>query len=262
MSAELIAEIPSHRRPEREYVLSVLLRDWLGIDTVVTVVEGSHETRLRPTGVTGGTSLVIPDVLFAPSTPWLSRDSLPGPDFPRVSLSDHEGADIVPLLFAGPGEPLLVQPDSGQVRLGFDLLGALFFLLTRYEEYVDAPNRDERGRFPASASVLADWVAWPVADMYVHAFSQVLGAIWPGMPRPQGEPSPVWLSSDLDHPAARMRWRGGRQRFRVLGSDLVRRRDPDWPSAEWQASCPRRGCTGWTPTTLSSSSWTSPSRSA
>ena len=227
MSFDLIVEIPPHRRPEREYVLSVLLRDWLGISFAVRVVDHRSETRLQRAGGTSEKSVVIPDVLFAPSTPWLARESLPGPIIDAVPLPDCADGDAVPLIYPAHGAaPQFVRSTGPQVMLGFDVLGALFFLLTRYEEHVGAAERDNRGRFPASASVLTDWVSWPVADMYTQALGRLLDSVWPGLWRGREARGKVALSHDVDHPAARMRWHGG-ERLRVLAADVARRRDPD-----------------------------------
>lgn len=66
--------------------------------------------------------------------------------------------------------PTLYADDADGYTLPFDLFSALFFLLTRYEEYeVYVP--DKHGRYPATNSILYQqgWLLRPIADEWVHA---------------------------------------------------------------------------------------------
>ena len=189
--ADFIVDIPPHRRPEREYALAVLLGDWLGRTFEVQVVPDLTETRIRLADGPAETMIVLPDVLLAEATDWLSLDSLPrAPLAPTVLPAWSGVSESVPLLFAtGSDADDLVRRDGDRHVLRLDLLGSVVFLLTRYEEYVDAARRDARDRFPASASVLSPsgWLQWPVLDMYVHLFAALIEDTWPGSgisPRP------------------------------------------------------------------------------
>ena len=74
----------------------------------------------------------------------------------------------IPTLFAVPGN---------EYTLPFDLLSALFFLLSRYEEYYSY-NPDKHGRYPAVNSILykKGWLTRPLADEWVAAFRGQLQA--------------------------------------------------------------------------------------
>lgn len=65
-------------------------------------------------------------------------------------------------------------PDA-ECTLPFDLFGAVFYLLSRYEEYLPY-EPDKHGRFPATGSVLykAGVLSRPVVDEWVAAFRQLL----------------------------------------------------------------------------------------
>ncbi len=76
----------------------------------------------------------------------------------------------LPALFScGPG------PD-----LPFDPIAASFFLLSRYEEYLDF-KPDELGRFPASQSVAFknDFLEIPVVDHWAYKLGQILSVRYP-----------------------------------------------------------------------------------
>lgn len=225
-----LVDAPPHRRSEREYALSVLLRDWLGIDYTIRILDGSTGTTLTLAGdATHRAALVLPDVLLSDATTWLSRSSLPSR---AISMSAPEWMNLeapIPVLYpigeAGVG---VTDADDGTVSLGFDLLGGLFFMLTRYEEYVLTDERDEHDRFPARASVAAreGWMQWPILDIYLHVFVGSVRRAWPGLELDVPSGGGTRIGHDVDHPASRMFWRG-RRRLRVLAGDLFRREDPN-----------------------------------
>jgi hypothetical protein len=74
--------------------------------------------------------------------------------------------DELPTLFA--------VPDSRNT-LSFDLLSAIFFLLSRYEEY-DRFDHDKHGRYPATHSILYKngWMMRPLLDEWVTALRKQL----------------------------------------------------------------------------------------
>ncbi len=222
----LIVDAPPGHEAARRYILSVLLTEWLRLPCAVRIVPGLRETRFHlPADDT--TVVAVPDGLFGPATDWLSAASLPA-DRPAVSDMPAwtERSGSVPLLYAAPETSSLVKQGPGRYALTWDLLGSLFFLLTRYEEYVGT-DRDAHGRYPASRSALvgAGWHQWPVSDMYLHTFAAILRLAWP---RLDARPAPyagLAIGHDVDHPSSSMLWRGTR-RGRVVAGDLFRRRSP------------------------------------
>ncbi len=80
--------------------------------------------------------------------------------------------------------------------LPFDLLSALFFLLSRYEEYY-AYTPDKHGRYPATESMLFrnGWLRRPLADEWVHTFGRLL-ASYTELPTP--EPFRFHATYDID----------------------------------------------------------------
>lgn len=73
--------------------------------------------------------------------------------------------------------PVLYPVDGADSDLPFDLLAALFFLLSRYEEYGDFVP-DKHDRYPATASILykKGWLQRPLADEWVCTFRKQLMA--------------------------------------------------------------------------------------
>jgi len=224
----LLVEMPAGHREEREYALSVLLGEWLGLSYAAVVSPELGETRIRLASESDGVAVAIPDVLLAPSTEWLTPESLPRLPLPEVDLPDHTGGGSLPLLFAGSARPSALFRRAGdRIELGWDLLGSLVFMLTRYEEYVGIDQADIHDRFPSSAALMvrSGWYRHPVADMYLHAFAAILRQTWPGLDAKPSGYQGLLVGHDVDHPASPMLYHGA-VRLRVLAGDLVKRRDP------------------------------------
>lgn len=77
-------------------------------------------------------------------------------------------------------EWILFASENQQVP--FDLPGAVFFLLSRYEEY-DSSDRDEHDRFKAKNSILftAKQLDKPIVDRWIAKLGEVLKACFPSL---------------------------------------------------------------------------------
>lgn len=79
------------------------------------------------------------------------------------------------------GLPTLFPNQEGAVP--FDLLAAAFYLVTRYEEYINGP-RDQFGRFPATQSLAfkKQFLHQPVIDQWIKLLHQKMHEADPRMP--------------------------------------------------------------------------------
>jgi hypothetical protein len=71
--------------------------------------------------------------------------------------------------------PTLFSAKDNDCSLPFDLFSAIFFLLSRYEEYYPY-TPDKHGRYPATQSVLYQqgWLQRPLVDEWLHALRLLL----------------------------------------------------------------------------------------
>lgn len=228
LKPDFLVEIPPHRRSEREYVLRVLLGEWLGVAYSTRTLDNLDETRIRLASEPGDVTIAIPDVLLGRATPWLAPPSLPADTLPTVKPPAWTGLEeTLPLLFdSATGEDDLVRRDGSRLILRLDLLGSLLFLLAGYEEYVDPRPQDAHGRYPAQASVLGSsgWLQWPILDMYVHVFVALVRLAWPRLRLDPVHGAGLIVSHDVDHPSSAIQWHGW-QRLRKASGDLLVRRD-------------------------------------
>ena len=231
----LVVAVPDGYGAERRYVLDVVLSEWLGLDwrlahhacpdVRITLADDTSD----PAGC-----VTLPDGLFATAEDdWLTPTALPPADVPWVPVgTTFEGPlradDRLPVLHgapaAGPPSQLVTADDDG-VQLHVDVLGGVFFLITRYEELLDAP-RDRYDRYPAAASVAerAGFHDIPLADAYVELLWAALQRAWPRLTRTPSSYQ-VLITHDVDDPLATL-GRTPALTARQLSADLVHRRDP------------------------------------
>lgn len=223
----LIVSVPPGREPERRYLLDVVLADRFGLDWRLESHPGP-DVRIRCAD--DGKSVTLPDLLFAvPDDHWLTPAGWPAGALPRLPVGDLAGGPLtaderLPMLFARPAARCVGELGPDGARLHVDLLGAVFALLTRYEEMFEGP-RDHYDRFPAARSVAGceGVLGLPLADAYVELLWSALSRTWPGLRRrPAGYQ--VLLSHDVDDPLSTLGRTPGLL-VRQFAGDVVRRRD-------------------------------------
>ncbi|WP_153556599.1 polysaccharide deacetylase family protein [Roseimaritima sediminicola] len=235
---------PANCFAEREYVIDWVFRQRLGLDVSVAYDPSNQGTCLSAEGAT----LHLRDDFFAKaSKDWLAENSLP--ELPLADIRLPVGFDQsvlcesqTPALFAGPPEEAgwvnLLDPEG---NCSVDLLGSIFFLLSRYEEVVVHPT-DQHGRFPAEHSIASrcDFLHRPLADEYVEILWELLKRHWPGLVRKQGTYS-IQLSHDVDSPFA-YHGRSAREGVRRLAKEAwLRRRSFRWVGETLRAARAFRG---------------------
>jgi hypothetical protein len=152
-----------------------------------------HESTDKTTfELPGGARLLVPDTLLGcPDALWLKTESLPAvtniPDIKETALSfsaRHLTVDMLPVLFPAknfrPEIPARVT--EKEIELHFDMLSALFFMMTCYEEHIDGET-DRHGRFPLNRSTLYKngILSRPLADEYIELLRLALNRLSPGI---------------------------------------------------------------------------------
>ena len=206
MSATLLIRHPPGYEPERAYILDTVLSEFLGLDYTASA-DDRADLEITLAGDSSGARLVLADTLFqTPREDWLSAASLPTRPLAVFSLAAG-GVDAVtvddsvPVLYGSPfPDGSYLDRSGSELRLGLDVLGSAFFMLSRYEELVVA-TRDEHDRFPARASLAQaeGFLDRPIVNEYLEILSWALARLWPRLPRAKHE-FRLRPSHDVDFP--------------------------------------------------------------
>lgn len=235
----IVVQVPVSRAPEREYVLSVLLGEFLGIDYRI---EPSIEKRVQLTLPDSNEARAInmADSFFGSAGDnWLQPTSLPTTplkmwsarsDLPEAKLV-HDSLPVIygqPLAFEsyreGESEHTWLRQNEEGIDLGLDIFGSAFFMLTRYEE-VASPVLDDHARFPATASLALreGFLERPIVNEYLEVLWTCMQRLWPSLVR-RHRTGEVRVSHDVDWPLSRS---GNPARLlKSSAADVLRRRSP------------------------------------
>ena len=185
----LVVEHPANRTAERRYIYGLLLGEFLGLEHELREGSGGA-VRISWKDGNDPRSIEMPDILFSTrSNQWLRPASMPVTptevwDPPREHFPRDIIPNAVPLLYSSASGRPVFERMGDNVHLRFDLFGASFFLLSRYEEIVNT-ERDEWDRFRASSSFAykQGFLRRPVVNEYTEILWQALALLWPGLSR-------------------------------------------------------------------------------
>ena len=223
----LSVQLPPNFKPERRYILSVLLNRFLGIDFKICTSENSKETVISFPG--NSNKITIADALFGFTDDlWLTQESMPQTPFRNFTLpqelSNHmHSSEPIPVIYGEVlenGEYIKISNDG--INFGIDLLGASFFLLTRYEEIV-IQDVDKHSRFPSSSSILVQQgvITKPIVNIYTDVLKAAMITLWPQLEAVIKKRSyQVILSHDVDRPWIAYK-RSIPEMIRSLGKDII-----------------------------------------
>ncbi len=226
---KLIITIPDTYPAERDYILSVILKEFLGLDYIIrragnadVCISDKEQKRC----------LVIPDGLFAiPKEKWLTKESLPKQpleiwDPQAMGFGNSTVLTPVPIIY-GARKRSVDEANCSQADEDFylliDIFGSAFFMLTRYEEIVKQ-DRDEHDRFPAWASLAfqESFLERPIIDEYVEILWLAMKSVWPRLKRNQRQ-SRTLVSCDVDQPYMQNVKSIG-MTIRNMAGDLIKRK--------------------------------------
>jgi hypothetical protein len=179
--------------PRLNYIAEIILGDILGVSWEVITDKrklGKHPViNYSPDNISGSFKISPDRILFEKGI--AQKD---------ISISDWNN---LPVFF----------PTSSGSDLPFDIFGASFFLVTRYEEYLDS-ERDEYGRFPSSSSLAGrnGFLDRPVIDLWSRELAKAFLKKFPTIAFKRNEYKAL-MTIDTDEPFAYL----GRNIFESLG---------------------------------------------
>ena len=214
---------------EREYICHVIFAEFLGLDYCLQFSDVSNWCiRDKDVG-----ELILPDTFFQTSVgKWLMAESLP---VQPLQVFDTQAADVecslvdskVPIIYGDLNFHERIQRRDAnikQISLPLDVFGSAFFMLSRYEEAVK-PDRDNRDRFPATASLAFQeiFLDRPIVNEYIEILWASMKKLWPQLERKKRTPRTL-ISCDVDHPYS-AGIKSLKKQIRQTGGDLLKRKD-------------------------------------
>jgi hypothetical protein len=221
----LDVEFPPNLKSERQYILDVVFKHFLGLDI------RSKPTLSRYLKISAyEKNLYVSDIFLSISIKkWLSSDSLPKQPLQQWNLKSTEIHpciinDHIPVIF---GEFLensnFLMVTDQEIYLGLDVFGSAFFMLTRYEEVVKS-FRDPLDRFPVASSLAyqENFLDRPIVNEYIEILWACMLLLWPKLSRHRHH-FQTYVSHDVDEPF-RYVFSGFQRLFRRCVGDVARRK--------------------------------------
>ena len=185
--------IPSNNYQERAYILDVLFNQFLKID--YSLIISTNFTDESAINIDNERRILIKDSFFSrypKNLEYLQRSSIPKTvEYFKHSLLVEQD---IPILF-GKGE---IDIEEKTIVSHIDIFATLFFMLTRWEEYV-IQERDEHNRFPHTASLAykEGFLNRPIVNEYIELFWNLLQKV--GYKGERGEKKfSMLLTHDVD----------------------------------------------------------------
>jgi hypothetical protein len=216
--------IPNCFVPERRYVIEQLIFSMLGLEC--TLIPNNEVSDYKII-LANGNKLIIEDHFFnrfSNDQDYLKPENVPltinyQPQTENRFIPEND----MPIIYGTDKVKAETRNQESETILtcGIDLFASAFFMLTRWEEYVKT-ERDEHGRFPATASLAYQngFLHRPIVNEYIDMLWNMLEYLGVDQKRKQRE-TQLFLTHDVDHLYF---WKGPGQLLRLMAGDVLKRR--------------------------------------
>lgn len=197
INKNIIIKIPIDNKEERKYIVDILLNEFLGLKYKFKFekIIQNYEIVLE-----NGNKLIIEDHFFSQfpkDLEYLDEKNIPL----KVEFNKNEFivGDDIPIIYGTDLVKVKSEGDKKVINCGIDIFASSFFMLTRWEEYVNK-TRDMHNRFPAYASLAYknNLLNRPVVNEYVEMLWNMLKFLGCRQERKKREFELV-LTHDVDH---------------------------------------------------------------
>lgn len=207
--------------PEKKYIIKTLFSDFLGLDFDFDITDSDVDYVVK---LENNNQLIIKDTFFSKfnsTNSYLQEKNIPKEI--KYTKNEFLPENDIPIIY---GDDFIQFKDiSGRKTLicGIDIFASSFFMLTRWEEYVNK-TRDKHERFPAKASLAYknNFLDRPIVNEYTEMLWNILEFLGCGQKRCEKEYEIV-LTHDIDHI---LRWHRGYNLMKKLGKDILIEKKP------------------------------------
>lgn len=216
--------VPKFCVSEIEYTCYVVFTEWFGIDYVIQTLEQDFILISR-----NEKSLKLnADFFVKASNNWLASETMPDVPLKNYNLDElkailhneiHICESEFPVLYGVP--EITIAENSIDCRI--DVLGSIFFMLSRYEEIV-VKERDQHNRFSAKSSIAykENFLFRPIVNEYVELLFALLNHLVPQLQRKKMQ-FRIYPTHDVDVPFQYLNISIPRL-VKHMGGDVLRRK--------------------------------------
>jgi len=172
-------QIPETWASEREYIVSVLFEEFLGLE--ISVTKGKIDHTLCQCEGSNCTLKIKDDFFSMKPSEWQTEKTLANPPFSKFNVKKWPflcTSSELPVLFGLPD----IDIHEENLCIHVDIFGACFYMLSRYEESV-LHERDPHGRF--SSKTARTPYDRPLVNEYTELLWSCLSFLWPFLSRKQ-----------------------------------------------------------------------------
>jgi len=219
----MIVKIPNNNEAERKYIINVMLGEFLGLEYDVKV-EGRREKGeggCYEIVLDNGNKLIIEDHFFSKfpnDLEYLDEKNIPK----KIEFTKNEFTpeNNIPIIY-GTNKLITNHQSPITITCGIDIFASSFFMLTRWEEYVNK-TRDNHNRFPAIASLAFknNFLNRPVVNEYLEMLKNMLLELGLNQ-KLKTRNYKLTLTHDVDHIYA---WDTPKKFLIRLGGDIIKKR--------------------------------------
>ncbi|WP_172371597.1 polysaccharide deacetylase family protein [Sporosarcina jiandibaonis] len=210
----MIIKIPQNNILERTYIIDILIGEFLGLSYSIEVNEITNYHLIFEEK-----EVIVEDHFFnnyPENLSYLKKEAIPD----DVSFVENQftSETDVPMLFGN--DKMIVN--NNQILCGNDIFAASFFMLTRWEEYVNT-SRDIHNRFSAKDSVAYKFgfLDRPIVNEYVELLWNMFSYL--GYQENRKEHSFEFI---LTHDVDDLRfWKDNKKNAKVLLGDIIKRKN-------------------------------------
>ena len=212
--------IPPNNINERKYIIDILLGEFLGLDYEIVVDSENNNWEII---LENSNKLIIEDHFFSKfpkNLEYLKEKNIPKKV--EFGKNDFIVENDIPVIYGNDKIKIKKNNRKKIIECGIDIFASSFFMLTRWEEYVDK-TRDKHNRFPAYASLAYkfNFLDRPVVNEYVEMLWNMLKFLGCKQKRKKREFRFI-LTHDVDHA---YKYTDVMSHIRELAGDILKRKD-------------------------------------
>lgn len=209
--------IPKNNFFERKYIVDTIFNNFLGLEYTLQENEYSQHWEIK---LCNGTKLIFEDHFFSKflnDLEYMKFENIPqGIEYAKNRFTPEED---IPVIYGN----IKCEVENQKITCGIDIFASCFFMLTRWEEYVNK-NRDIHDRFSATQSLAykENFLDRPVVNEYLEMLWNML--VFLGCEQTRRERHfTFYLTHDVDAPLKYTSWRSG---LKEIIGDVIKRKNP------------------------------------